>query len=514
MSDRSLYPTLEDIAAFHREERCLALADRVLAVSGHQLVDADPSRAFLAPLWDSDATRLAPFAAARHDYLCLTGLPEVEDVRVAARAIADALSGTDQRSAAPRIHFLQWGRPHTDAQVAGIFRGLAGCRAEVSLDWFVRGQVMPVLAAAGQVIVPAPAADATALLRLAFASGARVLVQDHPAIRQLLAPDSPVFTRDHRTLARLLLDGATSEPPRAGLPVAAGTWEQFAAPLEDEGLKVATPAVVSGEPLVSVCMTMFNRTKFIGSALESIAGQSWNRLEVLLCDDGSTEPDAVRFLSEIEERPPYEFVRVLRQEHHSLGRNRNQALEAARGEYILFVDDDNIAKPREVETFVAAAQRTGADALSCFNEVFIDPASPAGEAPPLCVRPFSGGDASVGSIHNCLGDANSFFPRRTFETYGRILEVPERGYEDWEFLLRIVLSGGRLEVVPESLYWYRTSATAMTAAMSFYSSGMVALRPLLQPEADWPGAHAGVRQRVLADLAWLVKRARIRGTAM
>ena len=147
--------------------------------------------------------------------------------------------------------------------------------------------------------------------------------------------------------------------------------------------------------------------------------------------------------------------RVLRQDHHSLGRNRNQALAAARGDYILFVDDDNVARPQEIETLLAAAQRTGADAMSCFCEVFADDAVLTEAAPPLAIRPFSGDDVSIGSIHNCLGDANAFFPRRTFETFGKILEEPERGYEDWEYLLRIALCGGRIEVVPDALYWYR-----------------------------------------------------------
>ena len=503
MADRAVYPSLEDVAAFHREERCFELADRILAVSPHQLEELDPDRAELVPVWDLDDGTAVDGPAP--DYLVLTGFPGAEDVGVAARGLALALAGGPEL---PRIELLQWGQPHTAAQVEEVFRALCGRRVDVSFDWFIEGNRTPRLAAAGVVIVPAVGTDAGVMLELAVLSGARIVAQDHPALRHWMrASGIPVYTRDHRTLARVLASGAGSV---IGMPGGTGASTVFTRSREGDSVPLSAPATATGQPLVSVCMTMFNRTRYLPAALESIRRQTWERLEVLLCDDGSTEDEALAFLDEVELQPPVAEFRVLRQDHHSLGRNRNQALAAARGDYILFVDDDNVARPREIETLLAAAQRTGADAVSCFCEVFADDSVLTEAAPPLAIRPFSGDDVSIGSIHNCLGDANAFYPRRTFETFGQILEEPERGYEDWEYLLRIALCGGRIEVVPDALYWYRVNPGSMTATLSMAGNNMIALRPLLYPAEHWPAEHATRRQQVLADLAWVVKGARIR----
>ena len=204
MAERSVYPSLEDVAAFHREERCFELADRILAVSPHQLEELDPDRVELVPVWDRDDGTVADGPAP--DYLVLTGYPGAEDVGVAARGLALAFAGGPEL---PRIEFLQWGQPHTAAQVEEVFRALGGQRVDVSFDWFIEGTHTSRLAAADVVIVPAVGTDAGVMLELAVVSGARIVAQDHPALRRrMLASGIPVYTRDHRTLARVLVGGA------------------------------------------------------------------------------------------------------------------------------------------------------------------------------------------------------------------------------------------------------------------------------------------------------------------
>src|SRR6185436_6486675 len=65
--------------------------------------------------------------------------------------------------------------------------------------------------------------------------------------------------------------------------------------------------------------------------------------------------------------------------------------------------------------------------------------------------------ASLGLFMNCLGTSHAFFRRKAFDALGGFTEDYGVGLDDHEFLLRAVLRGCKLMVVPEALYWYRLS---------------------------------------------------------
>ena len=89
-----------------------------------------------------------------------------------------------------------------------------------------------------------------------------------------------------------------------------------------------------------------------------------------MIDDGSPDPNVTHALDRIKRdfQFPARGWKLLREPNRYLGGARNAALTQARGEYVLFMDDDNYAKPREVETFIAVAARTGADVLTSCND--------------------------------------------------------------------------------------------------------------------------------------------------
>src|SRR5581483_10923551 len=97
--------------------------------------------------------------------------------------------------------------------------------------------------------------------------------------------------------------------------------------------------------------------------LESLKAQDYSNFEVIVVDDGSTLPAAVAYLEELEPEFATRGWRILRQENRYPGAARNNAARHARGEYLLFMDDDNFAKPHEISRFVQVARRTGADLL-------------------------------------------------------------------------------------------------------------------------------------------------------
>ncbi len=237
---------------------------------------------------------------------------------------------------------------------------------------------------------------------------------------------------------------------------------------------------VSKFPLVSVCMTHFNRPVYLSYALKSIKAQDYPNFEVILVDDGSTDPDALDYLNTLESDFTMRGWRLVRQKNRYLGAARNTATRHARGEYLVFMDDDNVAKPHELSTFVKAAQASGADILTCFIDAFRGKGEPGSYQVPGARSLPIGGAAAVGMFKNCFGDANALIRSDVFEALGGFTEDYGIGHEDWEFFARAVLKGYRLQVIPEPLFWYRMAEDSMVNTTPRYENHIRPLRPYLE----------------------------------
>ena len=97
------------------------------------------------------------------------------------------------------------------------------------------------------------------------------------------------------------------------------------------------------EPLISVIVPVYKVERYLDRCLESLTGQTYHNLEILLVDDGS--PDSS---GEICDRwaEKDSRIRVIHQENQGAGAARNAALDVAQGELIGFVDSDDYISPQ------------------------------------------------------------------------------------------------------------------------------------------------------------------------
>ncbi len=102
--------------------------------------------------------------------------------------------------------------------------------------------------------------------------------------------------------------------------------------------------------LVSVVIPTFNRASMVGEAIESALRQTYQRLEVIVVDDGS-EDDTPAVLARFSDR-----IRVIRQSNAGAGVARNRAIDAARGDLIAFLDSDDEWLDFKLELQVAVLQ--------------------------------------------------------------------------------------------------------------------------------------------------------------
>jgi glycosyltransferase involved in cell wall biosynthesis len=78
-------------------------------------------------------------------------------------------------------------------------------------------------------------------------------------------------------------------------------------------------------------------------ALASIKTQTYQNIEVILVDDGSTKEESHRYLNLIENDFNARGWKIIRSSNNYLGAARNLAARHASGEYLMFMDDDNVA---------------------------------------------------------------------------------------------------------------------------------------------------------------------------
>ena len=112
------------------------------------------------------------------------------------------------------------------------------------------------------------------------------------------------------------------------------------------------------EPLISVIVPVYNVEEYLDQCLESIVGQSYRHLEILVVDDGSTDSsgDMCDRWAERDER-----IRVFHQPNGGLSAARNTALNAMTGEWVTMVDSDDVLHPDATAILFDTIQREQAD---------------------------------------------------------------------------------------------------------------------------------------------------------
>jgi hypothetical protein len=211
----------------------------------------------------------------------------------------------------------------------------------------------------------------------------------------------------------------------------------------------------------------------------------YSNFEVVLVDDGSTQPAAIQALQELEPAFAQLGWKIVCQQNRYLGAARNTAVRNATGDFLLFMDDDNFADPAELSTLVKAALHSNADIVTCGTNFFSGTEPPNSQAAPKRRWLPLGAAVPVGAFRNCFGDANALVRRSCFERLGGFTEVHGVTHEDWEFHAKAVLQGFKLTVVPEFLFWYRVSEDSMMRTTSDYQNTMLSIQPYLDavPEA-------------------------------
>lgn len=119
--------------------------------------------------------------------------------------------------------------------------------------------------------------------------------------------------------------------------------------------------------MISVIVPVYRAEKYIESCVGSILAQTYRDFELILVEDGSPDRsgEICDMLAQSDNR-----IRVLHKENGGAATARNAGLNLARGEYIAFVDGDDLLHPQYLEYLLALLKKTGADTAMCYYDFF------------------------------------------------------------------------------------------------------------------------------------------------
>ncbi len=117
--------------------------------------------------------------------------------------------------------------------------------------------------------------------------------------------------------------------------------------------------------MISVIMLTYNREALVSRAIESILNQTYRDFEYIIVDNGSSDKSG-EIADTYAARDPR--VRVIHRERGSIGAGRNTGLDAARGEYITFIDDDDWVEPDFLAFLWKLLEDSGANISICGTE--------------------------------------------------------------------------------------------------------------------------------------------------
>lgn len=116
--------------------------------------------------------------------------------------------------------------------------------------------------------------------------------------------------------------------------------------------------------LISIIIPVYKVEKELAKCLDSVLNQTYSNIEIILVDDGS--PDACpRICDDYERKDPR--IKVLHQKNAGVSAARNAGLAIAKGDYIGFVDSDDIICPSMYEILYSLSQQYQADVVSCLS---------------------------------------------------------------------------------------------------------------------------------------------------
>ena len=205
--------------------------------------------------------------------------------------------------------------------------------------------------------------------------------------------------------------------------------------------------------LLSIVIPVYNVAEYLQTCIDSILANDCRDWEVILVDDGSTDGISPQICDENAARHP-ELIRVIHQPNKGPGGARNTGLEAAKGEYLFFVDSDDTIAPKALETLRRAVGETHSEIYT------FQMASHEGKGvyTPMEICPSVNGPFTLAERPEVLLSQPAIWARLwrrdLFMNMG--IRFPDKAWygEDLRTVTKLMALASSIEVLSDCLYFY------------------------------------------------------------
>lgn len=209
------------------------------------------------------------------------------------------------------------------------------------------------------------------------------------------------------------------------------------------------------DPLVSIIMPAYNCERFIQQAIKSVQNQSMNVWELLVVDDVSTDSTC-----EIVEEMAKEDTRIhLLRNERNMGPaySRNRALEKAQGEYVAFLDSDDLWLPEKLEHQIQSMEKSGA----LFSATSYGQINSTGkDLSVFCIPPMKTEYKKMLALSNPIGNSTVMYNRNVLGEY-RVPPIKKRN--DFALWLKILKDTPYCMGIDEVLTMYRVRENSISS---------------------------------------------------
>lgn len=214
-------------------------------------------------------------------------------------------------------------------------------------------------------------------------------------------------------------------------------------------------------PIVSIIIPVYNVDRYIDCCLNSIRNQTYDRLDIIVVEDCSTDTSIARIKPHLTDQR----VRMIRHKRNSgLSAARNTGIDVALGDYVMFVDSDDAIAPALVKECIDRIAGSDSDVLVFDFKLFNDAES----------LPEMDGSSSKGNLRRLNRPEYLRFPHFAWLKFIRrkILNNPRLRfpvgyfYEDWPFHWELGFSTEKIDHVPLNGYAYRIRNNSITSSLN------------------------------------------------
>ena len=212
-------------------------------------------------------------------------------------------------------------------------------------------------------------------------------------------------------------------------------------------------------PKVSVIIPTYNSSRTIRETLNSVFRQTYSDFEILLINDGSTDN-----LMEVLKCFQDSRLQILNYENGGLSVARNRGIDRASGEYLIFLDADDLWSPDKLESHVNAldnAQKTNPKAGVVYSWSYLLDDETNTYCSSHSLRSEGNVLPKILEINLVANGSNPMITREAIDSVG-YFDSDFQGASDWEYWIRLAQQWDYI-LIPKRQVFYRQSCTSMSS---------------------------------------------------